>query len=77
MYLKNLPDIKLMSEDIIHVIVVVVVLVYVFIVAWCAWYLSAMNKKKEYCDKYFKCIRKYNCFGDRVQEEPMIDYVEV
>lgn len=65
-----------MSND-IQVIVIIVCFVYIIGIAWCSWCLSDKNKKKECCDKCFKYIRKYNCFGDRVQEEPIIDYVEV
>jgi hypothetical protein len=64
-------------ENNTQVIVIIVCFVYIIGIAWCSWFLSDKNKKKECCDNSFKCIKKYNCFGDRVQEEPIIDYVEV
>ena len=64
-------------DDGVKVIFVLSIFVYIILIGWCSWCLSDKNKKKECCDKCFKFIRKYNCFGDRVQEDPIIDYVEV
>ena len=58
------------------VIVVIVIFIYIIGISWCAYCLSDKNKKKKWCDDCFKYIKKYNCFGDRVDEDPKI-YFEV
>ena len=59
------------------VIFIISIFVYIMGIGMCSWYLSDKNKKNKYNDKCCKFIKKYNFFGDRVQEEPTIDYVEV
>ena len=59
------------------VIVVIVIFIYIIGISWCAYCLSDKNKKENRCDDCFKFIKKYNCFGDRVDEDPRIVYDEI
>ena len=63
-----------MDESVKTVIAVIVIALYLIGIILCAYYMSEHNKKK--CDGCCKCIKKYNFFGDRVDEEPRI-YFEV
>ena len=63
-----------MDETVKTVIAVIVIALYLIGISLCAYYMSPHNTKK--CDKCCKCIKKYNFFGDRVDEEPKI-YFEV
>jgi len=54
------------------VVAVILIVLYLIGITLCAYYMSAHNKKK--CDKCCKCIKKYNCFGNRVDEELIIYY---
>ena len=65
-----------MDKDYVWIFIIGIV-VYIIGISWCAYCLSDKNNKKKLCDNCFKYIRKYNCFGDRIQEDPIIDYVEV
>tara|TARA_B000000475_G_scaffold181463_1_gene146141 strand:- start:137 stop:328 length:192 start_codon:yes stop_codon:yes gene_type:complete len=63
-----------MDETAKTVIAVIVIALYLIGISLCAYYMSAYNNygKGNCC----KCIKKYNFFGDRVDEEPRI-YFEV
>tara|TARA_Y100000389_G_scaffold84414_1_gene81068 strand:- start:703 stop:894 length:192 start_codon:yes stop_codon:yes gene_type:complete len=63
-----------MDETAKTVIAVIIIALYLIGITLCAYYMSAHNKKK--CDRCCKCIKKYNFFGDKVDEEPRI-YFEV
>ncbi len=64
-----------MNDD-LTVIFTVTVFVYIIGIAWCSYCLSDKKDKGECCNKCCKFIKKYNFFGDRVDEEPKI-YFEV
>jgi len=56
------------------VIFIITVFVYIIGIAWCSYCLSTKKGRSDNC---FKFIKKYNCFGDRVDEDPRIYYNEV
>ena len=63
-----------MDETVKSVIAFIIIALYLIGVTLCAYYIGAHDKKN--CDGCCKCIKKYNFFGDRVDEEPKI-YFEV
>ena len=58
-------------------IFIIGIIVYIIGISSCAYCLSDKNKKERWCDDCFKYIKKYNCFGDRVDEDPRIFYDEI
>ena len=58
-------------------IFIIAIVVYIVGISWCAYCLSDKNNNKKWCDGCFKYIKKYNCFGDRIDDDPRIYYTEV
>jgi len=64
-------------DDDMKVIFIITVFVYIIGIAWCSYCMSTKGQRSECCDNCFKFIKKYNCFGDRVDEDPRIFYDEI
>ena len=65
-----------MNNDIM-VIFILSIFVYIIGICSCAYCLSSKKEKGGCCDKCFKYIKKYNCFGNQVDDDPRIYYTEV
>ncbi len=64
-------------ENDMTVIVVIVMILYVIGISCCAYYLSERNTTDTQCkDWCCKLIEKYNFFGDRSDDKPIL-YREV
>ncbi len=64
-----------MDETAKTVIAVIVIALYLIGISLCAYYMSAYNNygKGNFC----KCIKKYNFFGDTIDDNPRIYYDEM
>ena len=64
-------------DDDMKVIFIISIFVYIIGIAWCSYCLSTKKRRSECFGNCFKYIKKYNCFGDRVDEDPRIYYDEI